>query len=344
MKRWIAVTALLIGLADAASGQVAPTGQGTPKVKVGAVVLTGVAPIVVAVDKGHFREEGLDAELVNFQFPVAMPAAVVSGDLDFGVMSLGAAFFNLAGKGGVKIVAGVGTERPGYRQLGYFVSTKAYEAGLRRLEDLAGRSVGVIVLGTSSHYAVVAAMRKYNIPPASVRVVQLQSVSNQVAAVKGNQVDMAILHVGQIAALEQAGLGRTIGWVGDVESHLFTTMFASPRTIAEKPDVVEKAVRALQKGSAEYNRIFNQRDAAGNFKPGPGYDDMLKLLAPRMPPGDPHALASALGYADPGMNIDMASVARQIANWQDAGMVDKGVTAEAIVDSSFVAKLSNRGP
>jgi len=338
MKRWMIAAAVLVGLADVAMG------QALPKVKIGAVVLTGISPIVVAVDKGYFREEGLDAEIVNFQFPATMPSAVVSGDLDFGVLSLGAAFFNLAGKGGLKIVAGVGTERPGYRQFGYFASTKAYNGGLRTLADLGGRSVGISVLGTSTQYAVIAATRKFNIPPETVRIVQLQSVSNQVAAIKGNQVDMAILHAGQISTLEQAGDGQAIGWLGDVESHLFTTMFTSTRNINSRRDIVEKAVRALQKGAAEYNRIFNQRDASGNFQPGRGYEDMMKLLAPRLPPGDPTEMVRALGYADPRIGIDVESVRQQITSWQDAGMVDKGVTAEAVVDPLFVASLPKTSP
>jgi NitT/TauT family transport system substrate-binding protein len=333
MKRWLLAAVMLAGLANVAIAQT------LPKVKIGAVVLTGISPIVVAVDKGYFREEGLDAEIVNFQIPATMPSAVISGDIDFGVSSVGAAFYNLAGKGGVKIVAGVGTERSGFRQLGYFVSTKAYDGGLKTLADLGGHSVGIGAFGSSTQYAVIAAMRKHTIPKEAVRIVQLQSVSNQVAAVKGNQVDMAVLHVGQIPALEQAGVGRTIAWLGEVETTLFTTLYTSPRNILTRRDVVEKAVRALQKGAAEYNRVFNRRDAAGNFQPGPGYEDMMKLLAPRMPPGDPNEMVRALGYADPQIGIDIENVRRQVSGWQDVGMVDKGVTAEAIVDGSFVASL-----
>ena len=338
MKRWLVAAAMLVCLADAAMGQT------MPKVKIGAVVLTGISPVVIAVDKGYFRDEGLDAELINFEIPATIPSGIVSGDIDFGVSSLGAAFYNLAGKGAVKIVAGVGTERPGYRQLGYFVSTKAYDGGLRALTALAGHSAGIGAFGSSTQYAVIAAMRKYNIPKEAVRIVSLQSVSGQVAAIRGNQVDMAVLHVGQTPALEEAGVGRTIAWLGDVETQLFTTLYTSPRTINSKRDMVEKAVRALQKGAAEYNRVFNQRDASGNFQPGPGYEDMMKLLKPRLPSGDPNEIVRALGYADPKVGIDIDSVRRQVTGWQEAGMVDKQVTAEAVVDLSFVASLPQTSP
>jgi NitT/TauT family transport system substrate-binding protein len=338
MKRWLFAAAMLLCLTNVAAGQT------MPKIKIGAVVLTGISPIVVAVDKGYFREEGLDAEIISFEIPATIPSGIISGDLDFGVSSLGAAFYNLAGKGGVKIVAGVGMERPGYRQLGYFVNAKAYEGGLRALTDLRGHSVGIGAFGSSTHYAVIAAMRKYGIPKEAVRIVSLQSVSGQVAAIRGNQVDLAVLHVGQIPALEQAGAGRTIAWLGDVEPQLFTTMYTSPRTITSRRDIVEKAVRALQKGAAEYNRVFNQRDASGNFQPGPGYEDMMKLLTPRLPPGDPNELVRALGYADPQIGIDIDSVRRQITGWQEAGMVDKKVTAEAVVDESFIAGLQKVSP
>lgn len=329
MRRLIAIGVLTLLLSQAA------TAQTLPKVRIGTVVLSGIAPILVAVDKGYFRDEGLDAEIVNFQNAPSISSAVISGDLEFGVSSFNAALFNLAGKGGLRIVAGIGTEQPGYKQYGYFVGKKAYDAGLKTLPDLKGRSVALGTFGSAVHYTILAAFRKYNIPKESVRLIQAQTIAAQLAAVMGGQADMGILHVGQIAQLEADGAGRTIAWAGEVERFLFSGMYTAPRLINSNREIVEKSVRALQKGAAEYNRVFNQRDAAGNFVPGPGYEEMLALLKPRIKVGNPHELAKLLGYADPAIQIDVESLAAQIESWRALKMVSDGVEAKAIVDLSF---------
>jgi len=333
MRKLIVVAA---ALAMAVSASVSAVAQPMPKVRIGTIVLSGIAPILVAVDRGYFKDEGLDAEIVDFQTAGAISSAVISGDIDFGVSSFNAALFNLAGKGGLKIIAGVGTEMPGFKQYGYFVGNKAYEAGLKTLADLKGKSVALATYGSAVHYTILSAMRKYDIPKDAVRLMQTQTIANQLAAVLGGQADMGILHVGQIAQLEADGAGRTIAWAGEVESYAFSGMYTSPRVIKEKREIVEKTIRALQKGAAEYNRVFNQRDAAGNFVRGPGYAEVMAALAPRIKVKDPDELAKMLGYADPAIQLDIDSLATQIATWRDLGMVNQGVDAKSIVDLSFI--------
>lgn len=45
-------------------------------------MLTGNGPIFIALEKGYFAAEGLAAEFVPFDNPIA--SAVVAGDIDFG--------------------------------------------------------------------------------------------------------------------------------------------------------------------------------------------------------------------------------------------------------------------
>ena len=67
MTRWVAV--LLVLLATIPAGAQAP-----PKVKLGVLKLTSSAVLFLGVEKGYFREFGVEPELVNFQ--AAQPIAV----------------------------------------------------------------------------------------------------------------------------------------------------------------------------------------------------------------------------------------------------------------------------
>src|SRR6266436_2144418 len=75
------------------------------KVPVGVLRFVSSGPLFVAVEKGYFKQEGLDLDLKFFDAAQPIAVAVVTGDADFGLTAFTAGLFNLAGKGGLKIIA-----------------------------------------------------------------------------------------------------------------------------------------------------------------------------------------------------------------------------------------------
>ena len=70
----------------------------------------------------------------DFQAAAQVPLAVVSGDADLGVTAFTAGFFNLAAKGGLKVVAAQSAERPGYQLNVIAVTNAAWDAGRAQRE------------------------------------------------------------------------------------------------------------------------------------------------------------------------------------------------------------------
>jgi len=110
-------------------------------VKVGLLKLPSAAPIYIALEKGYFAAEGLDASLVHFESGQAIAVAVAGRAIDFGVGGISAALYNLAGQGAVRIIAGAYNEMPGFPDAAFLVSNRAYAAGLTSMKALAGHSV-----------------------------------------------------------------------------------------------------------------------------------------------------------------------------------------------------------
>src|SRR3954466_7511215 len=115
--------------------------QAALKAKVGVLRLSSSAPVFIALDKGYFREAGLDIELKFFDAAQPIAVATATGDVEVGVTAFTAGLYNLAGKGALKIIAGMSRDRPGFPLIGYFASNKAYEAGLKTPKDIAGKRV-----------------------------------------------------------------------------------------------------------------------------------------------------------------------------------------------------------
>src|SRR5579862_9004835 len=184
-------------------------------VKIGVVRSLGGAPAYVALAKGYFAAEGLDAELLFFDSAQPISVAVASGDADFGTTGLTAAFFNLAAQGALKIISSSTWETPGFQNSGFLVSNQAYAAGLTSLKDIRGRTAAITQSGTPLHYLLAQAAAKYGIDFASLRVLLLQSNPNVATALTGGQTDIAVQTAGPAYAVISKGGARLLGWAGD---------------------------------------------------------------------------------------------------------------------------------
>src|SRR5262249_9066274 len=150
---------------------------------------TSSAVTVIAIKRGYFAAQGLDAELVPFDAAEPVAVAVTSGDIDFGITGMTAGPYAPCSQ--LRIISGHLQEHPGFHANAIVASNKAYDAGLKTLKDLAGHSVGVTQIGSSLHYSVALVAEKTGIALDSIRIVPLQSNANVASAVSGGQIDAA---------------------------------------------------------------------------------------------------------------------------------------------------------
>lgn len=308
--------------------------QATDKVGIGVLKLSSSAPLFIARERGHFREQGLEVEPKIFTAAQQVPVAVTSGDAEFGVTGLTAGFYNLAGRGALKIIAGQSREAPGFQLNAYMATAKAHDEGFRGLKDLPGKRIGITTTGSTFHYSLGLVARKLGFDLAKVTMVALQQLPAMAAAFKGNQVDGVVVPVTIARALEAEAGGKILGWVGDETPWQLGALFTSPKLIAERRPVVERFVRAWAKGCAEYNAAFNARDAQGREVKGPGYDELLGIIA-RAVEQPPERVAVGLPFIDPQARLDVGDIHGQVAFWQAEKQV-READAKAIVDLSFV--------
>jgi NitT/TauT family transport system substrate-binding protein len=304
------------------------------KAKVGVLRLSSSAPVFIAQDKGYFKEAGLDIELKFFDAAQPIAVATTSGDIDFGVTAFTAGLYNLAGKGTLKVIGGMSREKAGYPLIGYFASNSAYAAGLKTPKDLAGKRVAVTQTGSSFHYSLGLLADKYGFKLAEVKVLPLQSLSNAAAALKGETVDAALLPVSTARKLMDDGGAKLLGWVGDETPWQLGAVFASTKTLTDKP-LVKKLLAALARADREYHDVILTAVADGKAPINDKTKPLLEIIAKytNLP------LEQVVGncaYIDPDGKLDVRNVGNQIEWLQEQGFVDKGFNADAIVASEYV--------
>ena len=325
---------VVLALWAASAAASAPPAWAAETMRVGALRLASSAPVFMAQDLGYFREAGIEVEFRMFEAAQPVAVAAVSGDIDLGVTGVTAGFYNLAGKGALRIIAGQAREEPGYRLVAVVASRRAAEAGLRSLDDLPGHAAAVTQVGSTFHYSLGLLAEKHGFPIAKVRVLPMQSIPNVVSAVKGGQVDAAIIPATAATPLVESGDARLIGWADETPWQV-AAVFTTPRMIAGRRAALDGFVRAYQRALADYHAAFLGRGPDGAPAPGPRADELLAIIAKYTGQSRDNVRAS-LPFIDERARLLVNDIYRQVRWYQGEKLVDAAVDPKSVVDLGFV--------
>jgi len=310
-------------------------GRTAERISVAVNRLSAGAPLYIAVDKGLFAAEGLDVSLTHLASSQEIGLAVASGSVPYGVTAVTAGIYTLAGKGGLKMIAGGYEECPGFAGVAIVANRAAYERGLRTSADLAGKKIAITAVGSGSHNQLVRLARKYGFKYEDMQLQPLQTLANEVSAVTGGKVDAAPVPATLAKQLEDSGAGKIIAWMGEEVPTQFGGAFASSRTIAARRDMTIRFIRAYVNAITAYDRAFQRRGPDGKLVRGEGYDDLIEIIA-RYTGEARTSLESALPYFDPYARLQIKDLTEQIDVYKSLKLVEPGLNVEAVVDTSFV--------
>ncbi len=309
-------------------------------IKIGVSNILAYASVAVARDKGYFAAAGLATELVYFDSAQPIAVATVAGDIDFGVAGATAGFYNLAGQGELRLIAGANRELPGFHSIAFLASNRAYAAGMTGFKDLVGHTVAITQVGTPLHYALALLCEKYGIDLARVRVMPLQSNSNVNAALVGGQVDAAAFPVTPATPLIAQGKVKLLGWVSDqLPGLLGAVVFTATKTAVDRSDVVKRFLRAYRRGARDYHDAFVGAD--GKRRDGPMAPEILAIVAKFAHVTTAQAQL-AIPYIDPEGRLDVKGVLQQIAWYKSQHLVKGGIDGNALIDRRYVIELPSR--
>lgn len=334
MRIWMAVLACaLVWVGDARAAE---------PLRIGLLHTLSPAPLYIAMERGYFRDEGLEASFRFFEAAQPIAAAAVGGDIDVGITALTGGFFSLAGRGTLKVIGGGLHEQKGFEGTAVLVSRKAWEAGLRTLAQLPGHSMGITQFGASFHYITgrIAEVEGFDLKTVTLR--PLQSIGNMVAAVRTGQVDATMAIASQAKPLEASGEAKIIAWVGDVVPYQLTAVFAPTGVIKDRADALHRFARAYARGVDEYRAAFLRVGADGKPVRDARTEAAIADIGKYVFTGDPNAsgkILDGLGFYDAGGRLDVADVVQQLRWFVAQGLVKTNAEPGDVIDTSFVGAL-----
>lgn len=327
--------ALVAGAGVFLAGQARAADQ----VAVGVLRFVSSGGLFLAQEHGHFAREGILPGLVFFDAAQPIAVAVASGDLGFGVTSLTGGTLNLAGRGALKVVASQGAERRGYRGTALLASNAAFARGLTAPDKLPGAAVAITQVGSSQHYMFgqIATAGHFDLGALTLR--PLQSVPNMIAALRGGQVDAALLPPQFAKPLLARGEAHLLAYMSDIADYQYGAVFAAPKLVSGSPDLVRRFVRAYQRGNADYAAALLRTDADGELVVDEAAREAAASIAKYVAPGDPDGTESVLAaavFVDASGALNLPGIDEQIAWYQAQKLVNPGVQSATFVDPSFL--------
>jgi len=336
INKWWRSALIATAVAAGLAGTTAGLAQADDKVVVGALRFTSHSAGFIALEKGYYKEEGLDVEFSFFQAAQPIAVAVASGDVDFGIAGVTGGLMNLADKGAVKVVAGVLHEKKGVDGMVLLASNKAYDAGVTSVAKMKGHSLAITQTGSTFHYMMARVAEKEGFPLSDMRLVPLQKVGSMIGALKSGQVDTMIMVPHIAKPLVKAGAAKKLGMLYDYAEYQISTLFTSTKNTEERRDVVKRFVKAYARGIAEFNRVMLDPKADPTEK-----EALTKIIHKYVYKDRPYekaapSIQAGAMYLNEGARLDLTDVEKQVNWFKNAKLVPQSLTMEKLVDTGFV--------
>jgi NitT/TauT family transport system substrate-binding protein len=330
--RALAILTLVAGLTAPAAAQV--------RVTIGTQRLADNGALFLAAARGYFKAEGLDVEMTAYKSDKEVAQAVAAGAVEFGLAAFTTEAFNYAGQGFFKFVAAQVQERKGFEGNEVVAANAAWANGLRKMENLAGKSVAITYLGSPFHYQLAQIARAKKFDFASITLKPMQTVDAAALAVVEGKADAAILPANYARELMVASQARLVGWYSEVgDKQQLGALFVAAKMIGEHRATVEKFVRAYRHGASDYSSMV-QLDRYGKRIATVATREIATVIARYVYPGRELGRSAATvetgAYPmDPEARLDTADVERQVAWFKAQKLIDDSVITGNIVDTSF---------
>ncbi len=322
----IAVGVMGVGSAEAADE--------TP-VRIGITHNARSGPIFVDEVRGYFAKNGLAAEIRYFDSDAAITDAVADGQIDIGTADLSAPFLAAAAQHRLKIIASASSDETGFPSTCLLVGNPAYDTGFRKMADIAKKRVAVGPAGIGERYGLEKNLERVKLTAKDVTLVTADSADAELADLTAGSADVAVV---PYLAARQFQLEHKQGFtirLSDLAQRQQGVIFVAAKAIETNRGMIEKFIRAYQRGADEYRLALLERDDGGDVIEGPSYQEFRDLVAAKAGIA-PDLLIQTVSYVDRLARLDVTDTGQQLKYWQDQGLVDKKVTQAELLDLSFI--------
>lgn len=203
------------------------------------------APQYVAIEKGYFKEEGIDLDVTTGFGADKTTTALVSGDADIGFMGPeGTIYLYNEGCEDYAVNFAQLTQRAG----NFVVSRKKTDTF--QWEDLKGKEVIGGRIGGMPEMVFEYVLKKHNIDPKKdINLVQNIDFANTSGAFVGGTGDYTVEFEPSATLIEEQGAGYVVASVGTESGYVPYTAYCTTKSyLKDHKEILQAFTRAVEKG------------------------------------------------------------------------------------------------
>jgi len=286
------------GAAAAAPGVTRPAPL-SPAVSV-KVIDTGNSsqvPLYVAADRGYFKDEGLEVELVHQTDVSTAVQMVATNQVAFQASNPDPVVFNALDRGiDIKLLASSTVNTQNDRPAVFMVRQDLIDSGKYKTPaDLKGLNIGSV--GVFSLFYIDKVVAQGNLTLDDVKTTQL-SPPDELTAFKNKGIDAAWVTEPIATSVQAQGLAKTITTTGALQpGAVAAELIMSPQFGQSQNEAAKRFVVAFVRGARDYYHAINK----GDGDKGPVIQAMINHTAVKDP-----SLYSKIGLPsiNPNANVD----------------------------------------
>ena len=234
------------------------------------------SPLYIALEKGYFKESGIDLELILTPGADKVSAAVLSGDVEIGFAGAESAIYVYKQDESdyLQLFAGL-TKRDGQFILGRKDKKDFSLKDLYGKEILVGRSSGMPALN------FLNALKNEEIDKNKIKINYNIDFASLSGAFIGNTGDYVNLFEPTALKLENEGYGYVLQSIGLLSGEMpYTTFYARKSYIENNKDIIKKFTNAINKGikyTLNNNSLVVSKDIISLF-PDTKVNDLKEMI------------------------------------------------------------------
>ena len=259
------------------------------------VINTSFAHVFVAADRGYFKENGLDVELVRAGGSVAT-SALISGGVQFSG-SPSSAFSAIVKGADIRVIL-INSSDPQF-------TLWSFDPEVTTIEALRGKSVATVTRGDTMEIAMSMFLKARGLPKDYVGYTALGDEGGRFAAISSGAQKYALLLRSDVPRLEALGVlkgGKILADFGKEFEMPTGGVAVAGKELDANPERVKKMLRALRQGVA-YTRAFK--------------DETIAFMQKRLPNTPREAiqrdLEAAISTQTKDGTVSMETAARELA-------------------------------
>jgi NitT/TauT family transport system substrate-binding protein len=197
-----------------------------------------ILPLMVAAERGFFKREGLDLELVFVRGASTAVQALLANQIHF-IFSIGPQMPAVWEGNDIMLLA---------QQVGRPTFSLVVTPDIQKIADLKGKKLGVTFGGsTAAGTKALLELNKIN-PDKDVEYISLPGNEPKIAAMKQGIISGALLAPPSDYLAMKSGMKRLVSLADVFKDTAFTGLAATSKTIKENPQMVRRMVRAIVRG------------------------------------------------------------------------------------------------